>query len=285
MSSDKEKIDKNINGDQDIQDSSKTLFFNNKNNDSSSSSTSTANNLTLKTLSISSINDSSSNNSDLNIENFDFSKTGAKPKSKSSQPSSSNKQKSSKSSVTSSSIKTDQMDIDDENIFINTINDVEDANRKIGSKNDEMIDQLQMLDDFTEIAECPLCGKIVKKNLQKHFELEHKEYECPFCGLLYDCEPILKEHIDSVHQCDEVVNLPNDSEFEVGDFDYKSNKNENESASKKYKIDNDDDVIVCYENDNNSFVCPICNLRIQDQTWLELHVESHFNSNNFQDDW
>jgi predicted RNA-binding Zn-ribbon protein involved in translation (DUF1610 family) len=276
MSNDKEKIDKNIDEDQEIlseNTAQKTLFLN-KNNYNS-----TANTLTLKTLSISSIN-SSSNNSDLNIENFDFSKTGAKPKSKSSQPSS-HKQKSSKSSVTSSSIKTDQMDIDDENLFINTINDIDDATRKSSKNtNDEMIDQLQMLDDFTEIAECPLCGKIVKKNLQKHFELEHKEYECPFCGLLYDCEPILKEHIDNVHQCDEVANLPNNN-FEVGDLDYKLMKNKNE-ASTEDEID--DDVIACDENINKSFVCPICNLRIQDQTWLELHVESHFNSNNLQDD-
>ena len=247
----------------------------------SESNNSIANNLTLKTLSISSINSLSNStiNSDMNTEQFDFSKTGAKPKIKTSQPSS-NKQKSSKSSVASSSIKTDQMDIDDDSIFFNTVNDVNDTNRNSQFKapkvtNDDMIDQLQMLNDFTEIAECPLCGKVVK-NLQNHFELEHREYECPFCGLLYDCEMILKDHIDSVHQCDEIANA-NVQNFDIADFEYKPAKNDKIAEPKKIDI---------IENEaNKSFICPICNIHIQDQTWLELHVDSHFNSNNFQEDW
>lgn len=271
--------------------------------DNDNNSINAPNNLTLKTLSISSINSSSStSNSDLNNEQFDFSKTGAKPKIKQSNQQyiqqyhfshQTSKQKSSKSSIASSSIKTDQMDIDDECLmYTNSINDVNEANKTQFNNNksnrkldQDTMEQLQMLSDFTEIIECPLCGKVVKNNLQKHFEMEHQEYECPYCGLLYDCETILNDHIASVHHCDEKLTSNDNTNFDIGVFDYKQIK---DVESKNVVVKNDENKMSKNgdfndEITNKSFVCPICNLHIQDQTWLELHVDSHFNSNNYQD--
>ena len=290
MSSDKEKMSTNNDNNAANEDGDVKEIFN-ENTAKSHVSVDSSHATTSQT-----INSSNKSNNQLNTsEEFDFSKTGAKPKSKVSQmssSSSSHKQKSSKSSASSSVTgpKPDQMDIDDdENLFINDVDNVNRNNQFKVSKiqGSDKIDQLQMLDDFTEIAECPLCGKIVKKDLQKHFEQEHREYECPFCGLLYDCESTLKDHIDNVHQCEEEAsNLPIKN-FEVGNFDFKSLQNDSEAkklaSNDEQKID--DDVIVCGEVINKSFTCPICNLNIQDQTWLELHVESHFNTNNFEDDW
>ncbi len=49
---------------------------------------------------------------------------------------------------------------------------------------------------------CPVCFKLVKTSLESHFEMEHHEYECSFCGLLFDNDYILNQHMSTVHMDD-----------------------------------------------------------------------------------
>ena len=49
------------------------------------------------------------------------------------------------------------------------------------------------------LKECPLCLKFVKQSLETHFNLEHKELECSFCGQIFGNEHILNEHINKTH--------------------------------------------------------------------------------------
>lgn len=46
---------------------------------------------------------------------------------------------------------------------------------------------------------CPLCFKAVTGILENHFQLEHREFECAFCGLLFDSKSILNQHMLTVH--------------------------------------------------------------------------------------
>jgi transcription elongation factor Elf1 len=135
-----------------------------------------------------------------------------------------------------------------------------------------------------EISNCPLCGKIVKSSLEKHFEAEHKEFECPFCGLLFDTEFVLNQHLSTVHD-------------ELGESGY-VNKSKNSMPSRdecNFNLTSDwvakntscKDVIeidVEAEHEKMSsakecFTCPICQIKIKDEQWLEIHVDSHFNEN------
>ncbi len=45
---------------------------------------------------------------------------------------------------------------------------------------------------------CPMCFKSCQ-NLEAHFTLEHREYECPICTLLFDNEIGLNRHLELDH--------------------------------------------------------------------------------------
>lgn len=70
----------------------------------------------------------------------------------------------------------------------NSINSNEDSNKK------EMT------------TACPLCFKAVTGNLEDHFQLEHREYECAFCGLLFESNLILNQHMLTVHPTEYNIN-------------------------------------------------------------------------------
>lgn len=154
---------------------------------------------------------------DDNPEQFDFSKTGAIPKTKSANLSSA-------SASTSCSSLSSYMS----------------QNSKKSKQNREQ-----------ESVKCPLCFKQIETNLEAHFESEHKELECPFCALLFDNNTLLNEHLDNVHNED--IGFGS-----VGSME----SMETDRGSKK-----------------SNFKCPICNIEIKDELWLEIHVDSHFNQN------
>lgn len=47
---------------------------------------------------------------------------------------------------------------------------------------------------------CPLCMKSIGDyDLEAHFQIEHREYECPFCGHIFDSEFTMQQHLSSAH--------------------------------------------------------------------------------------
>ena len=47
---------------------------------------------------------------------------------------------------------------------------------------------------------CPLCMKSIGDyDLEAHFQIEHREYECPFCGFIFDSEFTMQQHLSSAH--------------------------------------------------------------------------------------
>ncbi len=88
-----------------------------------------------------------------------------------------------------------------------------------------------------EITECPLCGSFIRTKLELHFQSDHREYDCPFCGVLFDEEAILISHINREHS----------------------------DGCETQSLD-------C----NQVFVCPICRISSSDQHILAQHVETHF---------
>lgn len=148
-------------------------------------------------------------------EKFDYSKTGAIPKTR--------------PSITSTSTSCSSL-----SSFV--------------SQNSKKSKQNQSNDCQLESVKCPLCFKSIETTLESHFESDHKEYECPFCGLLFDNDLILNQHLQTVHN-------------EEYTFDIPLGKAEENSPKK--------DVLIC----------PVCQIEIKDELWLEIHVDSHFNPN------
>lgn len=77
-----------------------------------------------------------------------------------------------------------------------------------------------------EQTKCPLCLKSIGDyDLEAHFQMEHREFECPFCGLLFDSEFSMQQHLTSVHnEPTDVIPLPTSvpdsmSRFPVRDVD------------------------------------------------------------------
>ncbi|CAF0758124.1 unnamed protein product [Brachionus calyciflorus] len=83
---------------------------------------------------------------------------------------------------------------------------------------------------------CPLCFKLIRDPIERHFNLEHGELECPFCNKIYPSQVSLNEHLINVH-----------NETNLG-----------------LKIDKE------------KFTCPVCSNVFVCQKDLEAHVESHF---------
>ncbi len=101
-------------------------------------------------------------------------------------------------------------------------------------------------DEPGEITECPLCGNFIQTSLDMHFQTDHREYECPFCGHLFNDESSLFSHVNRLH---------NDDRSGLDSIDHQL-----------------------------EFLCPICKISAASQAALELHVEMHFSadSNNFE---
>ena len=155
-------------------------------------------------------------------EMFDFTKTGAKPKNSSGKKLSKCK-KSSLSSSTSSSLSslslvsqhsvnsktkkksTTQMS----NYNFDQMNNPNEDNFDYLNLGDSMFKNIKstqanesILTGFNQRLTCPLCFKSLKSSLESHIELEHREYECPYCGLLFDNDYILNQHVSTVHTDD-----------------------------------------------------------------------------------
>jgi hypothetical protein len=53
--------------------------------------------------------------------------------------------------------------------------------------------------------ECPLCFKMVSESLESHFSLNHREFECLFCGKSLNSSEDLNEHINKIHLDDSPI--------------------------------------------------------------------------------
>lgn len=96
---------------------------------------------------------------------------------------------------------------------------------------------------------------MVDGDLESHFQKDHQEYECPFCGLLFDTDTVLNQHVNSIHNDDLVP--------------------KSTSYSTVYQTPMSTNLP---EGDNEQrFTCPVCQLKLKDELWLEIHVDSHFN--------
>lgn len=143
-----------------------------------------------------------------------------------------------------------------------------------------------------EIITCPLCFKKIKDDLETHFQLEHKEHECPLCGLLFDSELNLNQHLSLVHVDEMNVNKDLIDE-KTNDWVRKTNEhviNNSILPPPPIPVMNDEDNLLPTTSQSNNtmnkeeYVCPVCQLKIHDQAWLEYHVDSHFNNNNPSND-
>ena len=223
-----------------------------------------------------------------NEEAFDFSKTGAKPKKKK-LPNT----KSSLSSSTSSSLSSliSQCSNPNTNISSSVSSKKQSPSSfglsKTSKKNDmpksssnkssnwscldndddgsnENVSTIKnQNNDFNEITTCPLCYKVVRGQLEAHFMAEHREFECPFCGLLFDNDLVLNQHVNTVHNDDSNSVLP------IKDL-------ATSGTSKEISLDN---LETIDSQEKNKLICPVCNLVINEGlSFLEIHVESHFNT-------
>ena len=98
-------------------------------------------------------------------------------------------------------------------------------------------------EEYCDASECPLCGKLIEMSMEKHFETDHKEFECAFCGLICDTENALLEHISTKHE----------------------GNGEREKSP-----------IVIY-------TCPVCDFEFDEQALFAVHVDSHFNASCYSD--
>ena len=57
----------------------------------------------------------------------------------------------------------------------------------------------------SNLIECPLCLKLVSMGLESHFNLEHGELECLFCGRSFANDIVLNEHINKMHLNDDLI--------------------------------------------------------------------------------
>ena len=245
-------------------------------------------------------------------ENFDYAKTGARPKkkslnllnSKSSLSSSAsslsslvsqnsnnqfltNSTTSSNSSQTNyrskaKSSKSTNSDASSLSLKLKT-NSSKDEHGKLGKNSiieNEIFSLNQMDEDSPaiDISNCPLCGKIIKGNLEKHFEAEHKEFECPFCGLLFDTEFVLNQHLSAVHDDLGESGYVNKTKNPMPSTN-ESNFNLTSDWVAKNTISKDIIEIDVEAEHDAGLTCPICQIKIKDELWLEIHVDSHFNEN------
>lgn len=59
--------------------------------------------------------------------------------------------------------------------------------------------------DNKNSIECPLCFKMVSESLESHFNLNHSEFECLFCGKSLNSSEDLNEHINKTHLNDSPI--------------------------------------------------------------------------------
>ena len=111
-------------------------------------------------------------------------------------------------------------------------------NDNLAPDHTEQIAHTSHYEEYCDASECPLCGKLIEISLEKHFESDHKEFECAFCGLIYDTENALLEHISTKHE----------------------GNDEREKSP-----------IVIY-------TCPVCEFEFDKQALFAVHVDSHFNA-------
>ena len=219
-------------------------------------------------------------------EMFDFTKTGAKPKNSSGHKLSKCK-KSSLSSSTSSSLsslslvsqhsvnnsskskKKSTTQISNYNFDYNQMNNPNEDNFDYLNLGDSVFKTFKstqpsesILTGFNQVLTCPLCFKSLRTSLESHIELEHREYECPYCGLLFDNDYILNQHVSTVHTDDLSLKQQNCQDSMKSESFGKHRTNEPESANNDASMD--------------KLVCPICMLVIKELHMLEIHVESHF---------
>ena len=93
-------------------------------------------------------------------------------------------------------------EMDDDTYTIKTIQPAEfELCKKNGArtKSTQQVQSMDIDDDGSDGIECPLCGKLIQLSLEAHFETVHKEYECIFCGILFDSEAIRASHVDEYH--------------------------------------------------------------------------------------
>jgi hypothetical protein len=74
---------------------------------------------------------------------------------------------------------------------------------------------------------CPLCFMRINTSLEEHLQLEHGEYDCAFCGKLFDSDSLLSQHMLTIHP----------TEYTTTEF-------------------------VNDDLSNNNLTCPICNIVI-----------------------
>lgn len=219
--------------------------------------------------------------SNVEVEVFDFTKTGAKPKLKLTQNTAPMfpTHKSSLSSSTSSSLSSLSIISQSSSIPSNTSskksgviknkktskhlddsNYVSDNNVNIDYDNDDVLilnnsysseksnskNQLKL--ELETTAPCPLCFKSIETNLEEHFQQEHQEFECAFCGLPFDSDYILNQHMNTMH---------------TDEFNKKANF-----------------LVEPTSNNADNLTCPLCMTVIKEGTAaLEIHVDSHYSEN------
>lgn len=90
---------------------------------------------------------------------------------------------------------------------------------------------------------CPLCLKEITGNLDDHFQLEHREYECAFCGLLFDSNSILNTHLLTAHP----------TEYNIQDI----------------------------QTPGDTLTCPICNLTVKEGKYSFIFLIVYYNGSSF----
>ena len=146
---------------------------------------------------------------------------------------------------------------------------------------------------------CPLCFKEIESDLEAHFELEHKEYECPFCARIFDTQHTFNTHMESVHNETVAATVSTESKPEEEKKSTNTFSSLGVSAGTSanandwpYVVDDDNDdenlgVVTTSARPSNAqahrqqqqrpqHVCPVCQKSLNDQLTLEIHVESHF---------
>jgi len=209
------------------------------------------------------------------VEMFDYSQTGAKPKTKSVNNiiPSLLQTKSSLSSSTSSSLsslsiisqnsyapstssnlsskKTSKINQQKSSSSIQNFDFNDDQSDVNEVLNFETFDSAKKVTN-TALAPCPLCFKTVSTSLEAHFEQEHKEYECSCCGLLFDSDYILNQHILTMHP--------------------DKNPTGRNSPCDEITTDVIKDIV-----ESEKLTCPVCMAVIsEDVQELERHVNAHF---------
>lgn len=184
---------------------------------------------------------------------FDFTQTGAKPKIKSSLSSSTSSSLSSLSLISNCSRKNKKSSTQSlKNQNYEHFFEIKDESEVLNLGDSFSERPHEKMSGFNAGITCPLCLKPIRTNLEEHFQLEHHEYECSFCGLLFDTDYILNQHMTTVHNEDMSTHKPD------------------QSTKERLNL----------ETEKEELVCPVCMIKIQEGIKaLEIHVESHFTNN------